>query len=89
MTTRKDRVSELAERNLAAGLEARVDTQNLTAALEALVDRHGAKAVLLDLAFICAEKADHIRSNWQDEVTAKAWDRAAKACDRLQLKTEV
>jgi hypothetical protein len=64
-------------------------TKNLTAALEALVDAHGVHAVLLDLAFICAEKADHVRSNWRDEITAKAWMKASKVCDVAQAKVEV
>jgi hypothetical protein len=64
-------------------------SKNLTAALEALVDAHSVHAVLLDLAFICGEKADHIRANWQDPVTAKAWDKASKVCDAAQAKVEV
>jgi hypothetical protein len=95
MTRKKDRTTELAAINLAAGIskgfpaERMIGTRNLTVALEALVDAHSVRAVLLDLAFICVEKADHLRSNWQDEVTAKAWDRASKICDKAQLKVEV
>jgi hypothetical protein len=62
---------------------------NLTEQLEQLVDQHGLKAVLLDLAFICSDKEDHILSNWQDKVTAKAWARASKICDAAQLKVAV
>jgi hypothetical protein len=69
--------------------EQMIGTRNLTAALETLVDKHGVHAVLLDLAFICGEKADHIRETWQDNITAKAWDRASKICDKAQLKVEV
>lgn len=65
------------------------EVKNLTAALEALVDAHSVHAVLLDLAFICAEKADHIRSNWQDNVMARAWDKASKVCDAAQAEVEV
>ena len=45
--------------------------------LEALIDRAGLCAVLQSLSTICNDKADHIRTNWQDNVTAKAWDSAA------------
>ena len=66
-----------------------IGTRNLTAALEALVDRHSVQAVLLDLAFICDEKAEHISSHWQDRVTAAAWMRASRICDKAQAKVEV
>ena len=84
MTTRKNRVTELA-----TPPEHMVATRNLTAALEALVDRHSVHAVLLDLAAVCFDKGDHLRSNWQDELTAKTWDRAAKICDKAAAKVEV
>lgn len=62
---------------------------NLTQQMEALVDQHGLRNILLELAFVCSEKEDHILSNWQDKVTAKAWARASKICDVAQLKVEV
>jgi hypothetical protein len=97
MTTRKDRTAELAAINLAAAVEAEqtisaeqmIGTRNLTAALEALIDRHSLADVLLDLAFIAAAKADHIRENWQDSVTAKNWDKAARICDKAAAKVTV
>jgi hypothetical protein len=61
----------------------------ITEQLEHLVDKHSLRAVLLDLAFICDGKADHIRSGWGDKVTAKAWARACKICDAAQLKVDV
>jgi hypothetical protein len=33
--------------------------------------------VVTGLEMICSEKAEHIRANWQDKVTARPWDRAA------------
>ena len=47
--------------------------------IERLIDWHGLDNVVDALADICAEKADHIRSNWQDMETAKHWDRASYA----------
>jgi hypothetical protein len=46
-------------------------------ALEGILDRHGLHGVLDMLASVCAEKAEHVRSNWQDEGTARMWDRRA------------
>ena len=42
--------------------------------LEPMLDNEGLPAVLDALAFICSEKADHVRSSWQDEATAKVWE---------------
>lgn len=56
-------------------------------ALEAILDRYSVRAVLEALAGICFDKADHVRTNWQDDITARAWDRDAKAIDKLSPKT--
>ena len=45
--------------------------------LEQLVDQHGLLHVVTGLELVCAEKAEHIRANWQDAQTARVWDRAA------------
>jgi len=70
-----------------------MQTKNLTAALEELVDAHSVHAVLLDLAFICAEKADHIQANYnvlgEDKALIKAWQKAGRICDTAQAKVEV
>jgi hypothetical protein len=85
--TRKDRTTELAAINLAAGVEAeQIGTRNLTAALETLVDRHGVKAILLDLAFICHDKAEAFP---HDKRQRLRWRLASMLCDRAQLKVEV
>lgn len=41
-------------------------------ALEVLVDRLGLRGVLGILAEVCQGKADHLRSNWQDDDRGKA-----------------
>jgi hypothetical protein len=43
--------------------------------LEAMIDQRSLKEVLDMLAEICHEKADHLRSNWQDEAAARDWER--------------
>jgi hypothetical protein len=55
------------------------DGMNTT--LEELMDRTSLDHVLAALTTICHEKADHVRSNWQDHSLARAWDRAAAAID--------
>lgn len=41
------------------------------------MDLLGLQATVELLAEIAAEKAEHIRVNWQDEPLAKDWDRAS------------
>jgi hypothetical protein len=50
--------------------------------LEAIMDRTSLKAVLVAIAEICAEKAAHIRENWQDRVTAQPWATASAIVDK-------
>lgn len=45
--------------------------------LEQLIDSHGVTHALERVAEICSGKAEHIRSNWQDESLASDWDAAA------------
>lgn len=51
--------------------------------VEALIDQHDVAIVLAAVAEICSEKADHLRSNWQDDRSARAWERAATAIERV------
>jgi hypothetical protein len=50
---------------------------DIPTALEQMVDQHGLYHVLVGLALMCGEKADHIRANYQDDALAHKWDRAA------------
>lgn len=43
--------------------------------LEALVDAESLSSIVECLGDICGEKADHLRANWQDEHTAKLWEK--------------
>jgi hypothetical protein len=56
------------------------------ALLEDIVDRSGLANVLGGLAYIAREKADHLRSNWQDEKSARGWDQLAHVLDKTQDK---
>jgi hypothetical protein len=51
-------------------------------ALESLVDSHGLCAVLECLADICKEKAEHLRTNWQDAGQARLWDNSGDLVQR-------
>ncbi len=46
--------------------------------IEAIIDRVGMLCFINTVIDICEEKADHIRSNWQDKHLAKVWERKAK-----------
>lgn len=56
--------------------------------LELLIDRVGLAAVVQTLAEICFEKADHIRTDWQDGATARPWDKDGKKLSSLSDRLE-
>lgn len=53
------------------------------AKIEEIVDVLSLSVTLANLGGVCFEKAEHLRANWQDESTAKLWDRAGHKIDRL------
>lgn len=55
---------------------------NLEMDLEAMIDRNGLTHVVNTLAVICMEKAEHLRHNWQDLTSAKAWDADGRTLDK-------
>lgn len=56
--------------------------------LEALVDRMSLSVVLEALAEICHEKAEHLRSEWQDSMTASWWDDKGNRIERVRGKAD-
>ncbi len=60
--------------------------QQLIEALEPLVDASTLSDVILALARVCDEKAEHLLINWQDKNRAKAWERAARMLDTASEK---
>jgi hypothetical protein len=46
--------------------------------LESIIDGHRLCGTLRMLAGVCFEKAEHVRTNWQDETLAKMWERDAE-----------
>ena len=45
--------------------------------LESMIDKVGIANVVYALESICFAKGQHLRANWQDANTAKAWERNA------------
>jgi hypothetical protein len=56
--------------------------------LESLLDTMGVKTLVELLSDICFEKAEHLRSNWQDNGSAKVWDKNAKVLQSAELKLQ-
>lgn len=54
--------------------------------LEAMVDKVGIRNVLHALAHICAAKAEHVETNWQDRGLAKEWRFAMRRVDTFASK---
>lgn len=54
--------------------------------LEFLVDRHGLAFVVEQLARIASDKADHIRSSYDDEPLAKSWEQDANELGRIKVQ---
>jgi hypothetical protein len=62
-----------------------LEASSPTDLLEALVDQLGFLGITEGLAEIARLKADHYRENWQDNQTAKVFDRFANKLDKLSL----
>lgn len=54
-----------------------------SARLEGFIDRFTLPQVVELLATICREKSQHLRENWQDDKTAKIWDKNASKLEKL------
>jgi dihydrodipicolinate synthase/N-acetylneuraminate lyase len=61
----------------------------LETTLEALIDKHGLKTVVSALSNVCGEKAEHLRSNWQDKASARVWENAGKTLDRVSVQSAI
>jgi len=54
-------------------------------ALEGLVEELTLAAILEMIERICHKKAEHLRSHWKDEETAKLWDKAARQIENINV----
>jgi hypothetical protein len=57
--------------------------QNEMDILETMVDHASLIDVLTTLEQIAHAKADHLRSNWQDDKSAKVWEKDASRIAKL------
>lgn len=55
---------------------------DITEQLEALIDAHGLTYVLCGISRVCSEKAEHLRANWQDNLSARHWGRDAAIVEK-------
>ncbi|ABA24773.1 conserved hypothetical protein (plasmid) [Trichormus variabilis ATCC 29413] len=53
--------------------------------LESVVDQLTLAAVLEMLERICHKKAENLRTHWQDENSAKLWDKAARQIEQINI----
>jgi hypothetical protein len=49
--------------------------------LEQLIDTHGIDFLIDKLSEICHQKAEHLRSDWQDDSAANMWENNAHALE--------
>jgi hypothetical protein len=56
--------------------------------LERVIDQDGLAAVVACLADIANDKAEHLRSAWQDDKLARSWERDAKKLQAVAAKLE-
>lgn len=64
-------------------------TEEQKVALENLIDCISMRELLEALGEICAEKAEHIKYNWQDTTTALPWLYAASRCRGLSTAVKI
>lgn len=60
-------------------------TKEYMDSLESLVDQLTLSAVLEMLERICHKKAENLRTHWQDENSAKLWDKAARQIEQINI----
>lgn len=58
-------------------------TQAMQNSLEEFLDAGGSVSFIISaLSEIALLKAEHVRSNWQDETLARTWERMGRVLDR-------
>lgn len=53
--------------------------------LESLINKLTLSAILEMLERICHKKAENLRTHWQDETSAKLWDKAARQIEQINV----
>ncbi|QFZ15414.1 MULTISPECIES: hypothetical protein [Nostocaceae] len=57
--------------------------------IQAMLDSMNVSDVLKIMSQICYEKAEILRSDWQDIETARAWEKVGRAVGKIKIKTEL
>lgn len=57
--------------------------------IKTMIDGMSLSGVLEILSQVCYEKAEHLRTNWQDPDTARAWEKVARAVGKIKIKTDL
>ena len=64
-------------------------THNINDYIEGVIDNVGIADVLGMVAYICSEKADHIRFSYGDDDLAEKWTAVEKALVRIAEECEL
>ncbi|HBW33769.1 hypothetical protein H6G49_11140 [Nostoc sp. PCC 7120 = FACHB-418] len=57
--------------------------------IQAMLDSMNVSEMLKIMSQICYEKAEILRSDWQDIETARAWEKVGRAVGKIKIKTEL
>ncbi len=53
--------------------------------VEGLVDKLSLPTILELLERICHKKAENLRTHWEDETSAKLWEKAARQIEQINV----
>ncbi|MFS0516834.1 hypothetical protein ACEYW6_19245 [Nostoc sp. UIC 10607] len=53
--------------------------------LETLIDKLTLSTILEMLERICHKKAENLRNHWQDDASAKLWEKAARQIEQINI----
>ncbi len=57
--------------------------------IEIMIENLSLSGMLSILSQVCYEKAEHLRTNWQDLETARTWEKVGRAVGKIKIKTDL
>jgi hypothetical protein len=57
--------------------------------IKTMIDGMSLSGVLEILSQVCYEKAEHLRTNWEDPDTARAWEKVGRAVGKIKIKADL
>lgn len=57
--------------------------------IKEMLDSMSVSDVLQIMSQICYEKAELLRSNWQDPDTAREWEKVGRAVGKIKIKSDL